>query len=320
MDVVEWSDEIPLKLVKDARQLRHLIVKNGAVVEEVVKNGKMNDSEIGLGGYLIDSSGNSTMGRSLWFLANRTAFGIKEDGNLIFAMGHHVSTRDLGKALVLAGCKRAIHGDANIHNIVCNFYYRDDRNKVISRERLSPEQLKYHLEPIRQRIREGLLRFLREIIEQTRFAGRWNLFSDRFGSLPLGEGYCATAPQRHQSHPSYQLPCPGFWGTTNHESPRLRPTLRGFASEMGSKSATLRHPAEGRLISPPHLPIRTPDDGCFMPTPFIGVRLQSVNFAGEQLSQENWMRMNASNRNLCSVVSICGCSLLRDPAHLQNPP
>ena len=63
----------------------------------------------------------------------------------------------------------------------------------------------------------------------------------------------------------YQLLCPGFWGTTNHESPRLRPTLRGFASEMGSKSATLRHPAEGRLISPPHLPIRTPEDTCFMP-------------------------------------------------------
>lgn len=145
VDIVEWSDEIPLNLVKDARQLRHLIVKGGMAVEEVAKNGKMNEAEIGLGGYLIDDRGNSTMGKSVWFLANRTAFGIRADGNLVFAMGHHVSTRDLAKALVLAGCTRAIHGDANIHNIVCNFYFRDERNKVISRERLSPEQLKYTL-------------------------------------------------------------------------------------------------------------------------------------------------------------------------------
>ncbi|MFZ5865744.1 MAG: hypothetical protein ACOYXY_07685, partial [Thermodesulfobacteriota bacterium] len=37
----------------------------------------------------------------------------------------------------------------------------------------------------------------------------------------------------------------------NHESSRLRRTLRGFASETGSKSASLRNNLEGRLISPP---------------------------------------------------------------------
>lgn len=145
VDVVEWSDDIPLHLISDARQLRHLMVKDGAVVEQIYKNGKVSDSEIGLGGFLVDDSGRSTMNNKYWFLANRTAFGIRKDGNLIFAMGHHVSTQDLAKALVLAGCQRAIHGDANIHNIVCNFYFRDARDKIVKREKLSPEQLKYTL-------------------------------------------------------------------------------------------------------------------------------------------------------------------------------
>lgn len=143
MDVVEWSDDIPLRLVRDARQLRHLIVKDGMVVEKVCKNGKMLDAEIGLGGFLVDDSGRSTMSNKFWFLANRTAFGIRDDGNLVFAMGHHVSTKDLAKALVLAGCKRAVHGDANKHNIVCNFYFRNEQDKIVKRDRLSPEQLQY---------------------------------------------------------------------------------------------------------------------------------------------------------------------------------
>ncbi|AFM27233.1 phosphodiester glycosidase family protein [Desulfomonile tiedjei] len=143
VDILEWTDEIPLSLIKDARQLRHLMVKDGKVVEEVVKHGKIEDAEIGLGGFLIDNQGRSTMGNKFWFLANRTAFGIREDGNLVFAMGHHISTKDLAKALVLAGCKRAIHGDANIHNIVCNFYFRNEGDKIVRRDRLSPEQLQY---------------------------------------------------------------------------------------------------------------------------------------------------------------------------------
>jgi len=143
VDVLEWSDDIPLRMVKDARQLRHLIVKDGQVVEKVAKQGKILDAEIGLGGFLVDDSGRSTMSNKFWFLANRTAFGIRDDGNLVFAMGHHVSTKDLAKALVLAGCKRAIHGDANKHNIVCNFYFRDERDKIVKRDRLSPDQLQY---------------------------------------------------------------------------------------------------------------------------------------------------------------------------------
>lgn len=143
VDVLEWTNDIPMSLVRDARQLRHLIVKDGKVVEEIFKNGKPTDSEIGLGGFLVDNEGRSTMSNEYWFLANRTAFGIREDGNLVFAMGHHVSTKDLAKALVLAGCKRAIHGDANIHNIVCNFYFRDGSNKITKRDRLSPDQLQY---------------------------------------------------------------------------------------------------------------------------------------------------------------------------------
>ena len=145
VDVLEWSDEIPLSTVKDARQLSHLILKNGKVVDKVVTNGKIADSEIGLGGSLIDQDGASTMDREYWYLANRTAFGIRDDGNLVFAMGHHVSTKDLARALALAECKRAIHGDANIHNVVCNFYFRDEENKIVKYEKLSPEQLDYTL-------------------------------------------------------------------------------------------------------------------------------------------------------------------------------
>jgi len=144
-DVVEWTDEIPLSVVRDARQLRHLIVKDGMVVEKVVKKGKITDAEIGLGGFLIPEKGRSTMGNKFWFLATRTAFGIRDDGNVVFAMGHHVSTKDLAKALVLAGCKRAIHGDANIHNTVCNFYFRNEQEKIVKRDKLSPEQLQYTL-------------------------------------------------------------------------------------------------------------------------------------------------------------------------------
>lgn len=144
VDIVEWSEDLPQSLVSDARQLRHLIVKDGKVVDKIAKQGKIADAEIGLGGFLVDNSGRSTMAnRDMWFLANRSAFGIREDGNLVFAMGHHVSTKDLAKALVLAGCRNAIHGDANIHNIVCNFYFRSEDNKIVKRDRLSPEQKKY---------------------------------------------------------------------------------------------------------------------------------------------------------------------------------
>ncbi len=143
VDILEWTDDIPRHLVMDARQLRHLIVKNGRVVEQVAKGNKIQDAEIGLGGFLVDNNGVSTMRNKFWFLANRTAFGIREDGNIVFAMAHHCGTKDLAKALVLAGCKRAIHADANIHNIVCNFYFRGDKGKIVKRDKLSPDQLNY---------------------------------------------------------------------------------------------------------------------------------------------------------------------------------
>jgi hypothetical protein len=143
VDVLEWSNDIPLSTVKDARQLSHLILKDGKVVDKVVTNGKITNSEIGLGGSLVDNDGTSTMDRDYWYLANRTAFGVRDDGNLVFAMGHHVSTKDLARAVALAECKRAIHGDANIHNIACNFYFRDEENKIVKYDKLSPEQLQY---------------------------------------------------------------------------------------------------------------------------------------------------------------------------------
>ncbi len=153
VDILEWNDTIPLSLVQDARQLRHLIVKDGKVVDSVIKGGKPADSEIGLGMLLMEEpttpeqawwgamnygqQSNFTSGE-YWFIATRSAFGIRKDGNLVFAVGHHISTKDLAKALVLAGCDRAVHADANPHNVLGNLYYGGGNSA--KRAKLSPEQ------------------------------------------------------------------------------------------------------------------------------------------------------------------------------------
>lgn len=144
VDIQEWSPDIPVQLVRDARQLRHLIVKNSVVVQAVNRNGRLEDSEIGLG-FLLGGGGKDQDGKHFWYVAHRSAFGIRKDGNLIFAIGHHIGSKDLAKALVLAGCERAIHADANPSNIVGNLYIRDSYGNVIRKLRLSPEQRKYTL-------------------------------------------------------------------------------------------------------------------------------------------------------------------------------
>ncbi|MFH0821622.1 MAG: hypothetical protein V2B18_02640 [Pseudomonadota bacterium] len=153
VDVIEWNGGIPLSLVHDARQLRHLIVKDGKVVESIIKQGQRSESEIGLGFLLPEdqqSGPSNAPGYGFWnpdprmnygedwFIATRSAFGIRRDGNLVFAMGHHISTKDLAKALVLAGCVRAIHGDANPHNVLANLYYTDGSGRIVRKEKLSP--------------------------------------------------------------------------------------------------------------------------------------------------------------------------------------
>jgi len=161
VDVLEWKDGLSLSSIRDARQLKHLIVKDGKVVERVVRDGKRVDSEIGLGlllsdespspyyywygGYPYSASGAGAYGGHQWFIATRSAFGIRKDGNLVFALGHHISTKDLAKALVLAGCVRAIHGDANPHNVVGNLYYTDGDGIIVKKARLSPDQKTYTL-------------------------------------------------------------------------------------------------------------------------------------------------------------------------------
>jgi hypothetical protein len=142
VDIQEWSSDIPVKMVQDARQLRHLIVKNGMVVQRVVKGKKIEDAEIGLG-FLLGRGSKNIDGKRQWYAADRSAFGIRKDGNLVFAIGHHIGTKDLAKCLVLAGCQRAIHGDANPANIVGNLYLRDGSGQLLRRARLSPEQSKY---------------------------------------------------------------------------------------------------------------------------------------------------------------------------------
>jgi len=145
VDIQEWSSDIPQHLVIDARQLRHLIVKNGLVVRAVVRKDRLEDSEIGLG-FLLGHGAKSVEGEHAWYVAHRSAFGIRDDGNLVFAIGHHVGTKDMAKALVLAGCERAIHADANPANIVGNLYLRDSTGNLLRKLRLSPEQGKYTLE------------------------------------------------------------------------------------------------------------------------------------------------------------------------------
>jgi hypothetical protein len=163
VDIVEWDEDQDISKILDARQLRHLIVKDGQVVKTIRKGGVRQDAEIGLGFLLVEDDqmtygfGGSMYGYGYgysqpsgpistrylgdeWFIATRSAFGVRPDGNLVFAIGHHISTKDLAKALVLAGCVRAIHGDANPHNVVGNFYYRDDSGRIIDKRKLSPDQ------------------------------------------------------------------------------------------------------------------------------------------------------------------------------------
>jgi hypothetical protein len=160
VDILEWNDGIPTSVIRDARQLRHLIVKEGKVVDSVIQAGRRADSEIGLGFLLSEEeqapaysywggfagfAPTPTYGEE-WFIATRSAFGIRKDGNLVFAIGHHISTKDLAKALVLAGCERAIHGDANPHNVVGNLYYGNGDGEIVKRVKLSPEQRSYTLD------------------------------------------------------------------------------------------------------------------------------------------------------------------------------
>ena len=158
VDIREWSSEIPLQLVRDARQLRHLIVKNGMVVQSIYRKGRLEDSEIGLG-FLLGGGGRDQDGKHYWFVAHRSAFGVRKDGNLVFAIGHHIGSKDLAKALVLAGCERGMHADANPDNIVANLYVRDARGNVVKKFKLSPEQPKYTLNRYEDRYSKDFFAF-----------------------------------------------------------------------------------------------------------------------------------------------------------------
>ncbi len=139
VDVREWGRDIRKDRVEDARQLLHLIVKDGTVVNSVVQNGKVKDAEIGLG-FLLGGGGRDQDGKHFWYVAHRSGFGIRKDGNMVFAVGHHISTKDLAKALALAGCVRAIHADANPDNVLGNLYFADKEGRLVRKAKLSPEQ------------------------------------------------------------------------------------------------------------------------------------------------------------------------------------
>jgi hypothetical protein len=124
-----------------------------------MKGGRKSDPEIGLGYLLVEDEQVAYQGwygygtpqpqhteGPDWFIATRSAFGIRPDGNLVFAVGHHISTRDLAKALVLAGCERALHGDANPHNVLGNIYQVDQDGVIRKKAKLSPDQKTYTLD------------------------------------------------------------------------------------------------------------------------------------------------------------------------------
>lgn len=154
VDILEWSTTIPVSLVSDAKQLRHLIVKDGKVVHSIIQGGREADSEIGLGYLLAEEQPGAQPGfwggywnpgpvhtsGADWFIATRSAFGVRPDGNLVFAAGYHISTKDLAKALVLAGCVRAIHADANPFNVLGNLYFVDQVGNLYKKAKLAPEQ------------------------------------------------------------------------------------------------------------------------------------------------------------------------------------
>lgn len=166
VDVREWSPEIPIRLIQDARQLRHLIVKNGMVVQSIVRKGRLEDSEIGLG-FLLGGGGKDQDGKHFWYVAHRSAFGVRKDGNLVFAIGHHIGSKDLAKALVLAGSERGMHADANPDNIVANLYLRDGSGNLVRKMKLSPEQSKYTLKRYEDRYSKDFFAFfLRESVAQ----------------------------------------------------------------------------------------------------------------------------------------------------------
>lgn len=144
VDIREWNEDLPVPLIQDARQLSYLIVKDGMVVQSVLRRGRIEDSEIGLG-FLLGGGGKDQDGKHFWFVAHRSAFGIRKDGNLVFAIGHHIGSKDLAKALVLAGCERGMHADANPDNIVANLYLRDTFGNMVRKAKLSPEQANYTL-------------------------------------------------------------------------------------------------------------------------------------------------------------------------------
>ncbi|MDQ1238538.1 MAG: hypothetical protein QG577_723 [Thermodesulfobacteriota bacterium] len=162
VDIQDWSSEIPTHLIQDARQLRHLIVKNGMVVQSIARRGRLEDSEIGLG-FLLGGGGKDQDGKHFWYVAHRSAFGIRKDGNLVFAIGHHIGSKDLAKALVLAGAERGMHADANPDNIVGNLYLRDNSGNLVRKMKLSPEQSRYTLKRYEDRYSKDFFAFfLRE--------------------------------------------------------------------------------------------------------------------------------------------------------------
>ena len=72
VDVREWNDSIPIAEVLDLRQLKHLIVKDGRVVESIGKgkDGKLADAEIGMG-MLLSEGQPSAGGWDPWQMNGR---------------------------------------------------------------------------------------------------------------------------------------------------------------------------------------------------------------------------------------------------------
>ena len=122
VDILEWKEDMDLSKVQDAKQLKHLIVKDGKVVTTIKKRGEMVDSEIGVGSLLNENpAGDSCQeGRSeeqadlehnLWRqLVHRHSQHVRDTGRREFGLCGRAAHRHQGPGKVpCAGRLRASH-------------------------------------------------------------------------------------------------------------------------------------------------------------------------------------------------------------------
>ncbi len=91
--------------------------------------------------------------QQFWYLANRTAFGIRDDGNLIFAMGHHVSTKDLAKALFWLGARELFMETRTSITWCAISISVNEKDKIVKTREVVARAVEVHVESVRPWLR-----------------------------------------------------------------------------------------------------------------------------------------------------------------------